>query len=90
MEVGGNAFFSVPAHFPEGYYDFPKNLHVIAYGGATLQHRFEDSFAFLQGVEFFAEAGTIDAYLWYKTISSQIGFNQIFSLALGVNLLLDR
>lgn len=90
VEVGGNAFFSLPAHFPEGYYDFPKNLHIIAYGGAALQHRFHDNFAFLRGVEFFVEGGTIDAYLWYKTISSTIRFHQIFSLALGVNFLLHH
>lgn len=89
VEVGGNAFFKMPAHFPESYYDFPKNLHLIAYGGATVQHIFQDDYVFLRGVEFFLEGGTIDAYLWYKTISSQIRFHQIFSLALGVNLLLD-
>jgi hypothetical protein len=88
VEVGGNAFFRMPAHYPEGYYDFPKNVHVIAYGGAKLRHLFHEDFKPLQGVEFFVEAGTVDIYLWYKTMSKQIRLNEIFSLALGVNLLL--
>jgi hypothetical protein len=89
IEVGGNAFFTMPPHYPEGYYDFPKNVHVIAYGGAKLRHLFDEDFKALRGIEFFAEAGTIDLYVWYKAISNQIKFNHIFSLALGVNLLLS-
>ena len=36
VELGGNAFFTMPDHFPESYYDFPKNLHLLAYGGARI------------------------------------------------------
>lgn len=90
VEVGGNAFFRMPSHFPESYYDFPKNLHVIAYGGVRLRQLFNDDVKSLRGVEFYAEAGTVDAYVWYKTISSQIRFHQIFSLAIGVSFLLDH
>jgi len=90
VEVGGNAFLAMPSHYPDGYYDFPKNLHVIAYGGTSVQHLFHNDFRFLRGLEFYVEAGTVDVYLWYKTISDQIKFNQIFSLALGVNLLLHK
>ena len=89
VEVGGNAFFRMPAHFPEGYYNFPKNLHVIAYGGTKFRHLFHDDFRLLRGMEFYLEAGTVDVYVWYKTISNQIKFNEIFSLAVGVHLLLD-
>ena len=90
VEVGGNSFFRQPDHYPEGYYDFPKNLHVTGYGGAKLQRHFPDEFRMFRGVEFFAEAGTVDIYLWYKAMSNQIKFHQVFSLALGVNLLLDH
>ena len=90
MEVGGNAFFKMPSHFPESYYDFPKNVHVMAYGGVRLQRNFSDDIKFLRGAEFFAEAGTVDVYLWYKSMSHRIKFRQIFSLAIGVNLLLDH
>lgn len=87
-ELSGNAFFRQPDHFPDSYYDFPKNIHVLAYGGAKVQHLFDESSYPLRGVEFFAEAGTIDVYLWNKSMSRQIRFNEIFSLALGANLLL--
>lgn len=90
VEVGGNAFFRMPSHFPESYYDFPKNLHVIAYGGARLQHLFDDEVTRLRGMEFYAEAGTVDVYLWYRTISRQIKFRQILSVAIGVNVLLNH
>jgi len=90
LEVGGNAFFKMPSHFPESYYDFPKNVHVLAYGGARLQRIFSDDMRFLRGIEVYAEGGTVDAYLWYKTMSDSITFRQIFSLAVGVNLLLDH
>ena len=89
VEVGGNAFFRMPSHFPESYYDFPKNVHVIAFGGAKLQHLFSNDSGFVRGLEFYGEAGTIDLYVWYKVTSGQIKFNQIFSLAVGINLLLD-
>lgn len=90
LEVGGNAFFKMPSHFPESYYDFPKNVHVIAYGGARLQRTFSDDIRFLRGIELYAEGGTVDVYLWYKTMSDSIKFRQIFSVAFGVNLLLDH
>jgi hypothetical protein len=88
VEIGGNSFFRMPSNFPDGYYDFPKNLHVIAYGGARLQHLFPEKASLFRGLEFYAEGGTIDLYVWYKVTSNEIKFDQIFSLALGVNLLL--
>lgn len=88
MEVGGNSFFRMPDHFPKGYYDVPKNIHVIAYGGARLQQLFDDDFKILRGLEFYAETGSVDVYLWYKATSNQIKLHNIFSLALGVNILL--
>lgn len=88
VEIGGNSFFRMPSNFPEGYYDFPKNVHVIAYGGAKLQYLLPENARLLRGMEFYGEAGTIDLYVWYKGISRQIKFNQILSLAFGVNFLL--
>ena len=82
--------YGMPSHYPEGYYDFPKNVHVIAYGGARLQHLFQEDFKLLRGMEFYCEAGTVDIYLWYKAMSNHIRLNQIFSVALGVNLLLPN
>jgi hypothetical protein len=88
FEIGGNAFFRMPSHFPESYYDYPKNLRFLAYGGAKVQHLFDDDFYGLRGVELFAEAGTIDLYIWYKVMSHEIRTNDIFSVAIGANFLL--
>lgn len=90
VEISGNTFFRQPDHYPKGYYDFPKNLHAIGYGGAMLRHLFPDDFRLFRGMELYAEAGTVDIYIWYRAMSSQIRLNQIFSLALGVNFLLDH
>ena len=90
LEVGGISFLRMPSHYPDSYYDFPKNLHVLAFGGLRMQHVFEDDVRFLRGMELYAEAGTIDVYLWYKTISDEIKLHRVFSLAFGVNLLLKH
>jgi hypothetical protein len=88
IEVGGISFLRMPEHYPDSYYDFPKNLHVLGFGGVSTRHLFTNDARFLKGLEFYAEAGSVDLYLWYKTISRQIRLRNIFSLALGVNLLL--
>lgn len=88
LEIGGISFFKMPSHYPDSYYDFPKNLHVLAFGGVRMEHIFQDDVAFLRGMELYAEAGTVDVYIWYKAISNEIKFRQIFNLAFGVNLLL--
>lgn len=90
VEVGGNAFFTNPSYFPDGYYDFPKNLRLTAFGGAKLRRLFNDDFTFLRGMELYAEAGTVDVYVWYGFLSEHIKLRQMFSLALGINLLLDH
>lgn len=90
VELSGNSFFRQPARFPESYYDFPKNIHALVYVGAKVQHLFQDPAIGIRGVEFFGEAGTIDLYIWYKTMSQEIKLNEIFTLALGANLLLSR
>lgn len=90
IEVSGNAFFTLPSHFPESYYDFPKNLHLLVYGGIRFQHLFFDEVKWLRGVEFYGEAGTIDIYLWYKTMTRNIRISNVFSVALGVNVMLAR
>jgi hypothetical protein len=88
LEVGGNAFLTLPAQYPRSYYDFPKALHATAFGGVKLQQLFERHFRFLRGIQFYAEAGTVDVYIWYKVRSEEVKFKQIFSLALGVNFML--
>lgn len=76
--------------FPDHYYHFPKNIHITAFGGIKLRHQFSDNISLLRGVELYGQAGTIDAYIWYRFISDKIRLNQIFSVALRVNFLLGE
>lgn len=86
LEVGGRSFFFLPSNMVKGYYDFPKSIHLIPAAGLKLRQMTE-RISFFQGVEFFAEATTVDAYVWYKVISDEVSIDQIFTLAVGINLL---
>ena len=86
LELGGRSFFFQPDNMPSGYYDFPKSIHAIASAGLKFRYMTNDLKGF-QGIEFFAEASTIDAYIWYKFLSRDVTMSQICSLALGVHLL---
>jgi hypothetical protein len=90
VEVGGNSFLTLPEQYPKSYYDFPKSIHATAFGGIKLQQLFERHTRTLRGVELFAEVGTVDVYVWYKVMSEDIKLTQMFSLALGVNLMLPE
>jgi hypothetical protein len=86
FELGGRSFFTQPSNMPPGYYDYPKSMHVIASGGVKLR-QITTQYKSLRGFEFFAEATTIDAYIWYKTLSDEVKMHQIITLAVGVHFL---
>jgi hypothetical protein len=86
FEIGGRSFLTLPSNMPEGYYDFPKSVHLIASGGIKLRYVTNNSKAF-RGFEFFAEACTVDAYVWYKFLSDEVKMRHIMSVAVGVHLL---
>jgi hypothetical protein len=86
FELGGHSFFTLPKNMPDGYYHFPKSVHLVASGGVKLRYMTNNSRTF-RGFEFFAEACTIDAYIWYKFLSEEVKMGHILSLALGVHFL---
>lgn len=86
LEVSGRSFFRQPDNMPDSYYDFPKSIHAIPSLGVKLRHE-TLKFKGFHATEFFAEASTVDAYIWYKFQSSDIEVRDIVSLALGVHLL---
>jgi hypothetical protein len=86
FELGGKSFFTLPSNMPEGYYDFPKSVHLVASGGLKLRYN-TNRYKPFRGFEFFAEATTIDAYIWYKVISDEVKMRDILSVAVGVHLL---
>lgn len=86
VEVGGRSFLRLPDNMPAGYYDFPKSTHLVGSLGLKYKHAMGGNS--VDAVEFFAEATTIDAYIWYKTMSDEVKWRQIVSAAFGVNIFL--
>jgi hypothetical protein len=86
LEVGGRSFFFLPSNMPKSYYKFPKSIHLIPAIGLKLRRPTKEIKA-LRAVELFAEATTVDAYIWYKTICKEVRMTQIVSLSIGVNLI---
>jgi hypothetical protein len=85
-DVGGRSFFFIPDNMPRGYYKFPKSVHAIPAVGIKLRHKTKQ-IKMLNAIEIFAEATTVDAYIWYRAISSEVATNDIVSLSVGANLM---
>lgn len=86
LEVGGRSFLTQPSNMPRGYYNFPKSIHLIPAGGLKWRH-IKEQHRHFRGIEFFAEATTVDVYIWYKFLSDEVKMHQIMTLSMGVNLL---
>jgi hypothetical protein len=85
-DMSGRSFFSLPDNMPKGYYKFPKSVHLIPTLGIKIRHP-ANQLKVLRSVELFAEATTVDEYIWFKAISREVRMSQIVSLSLGVNLI---
>jgi hypothetical protein len=82
---GTNTFVRLPKTFPEGYYApnaFRLHLNL---GGKIRKEISKDGP--IKAIDFYAETTTNDQYVMYMFKSHEVGLNDIFSLALGVNLL---
>ncbi len=86
LEVSGRSFFTQPDVMPDSYYDFPNSLHAIPTLGIKLRHA-NFKFRGFHATEFFAEATSVDAYIWYKIRSNDIKIRDIVSVAFGVHFL---
>jgi len=84
VEVGGISFLKLPSNYDAGSY-FPKAIHVVPFAGLRSFYGFGKTTNWVKGIEPFVEIGTIDAYLWYKSLSESLPITKVFSLALGVN-----
>jgi len=85
-DMSGRSFFFLPDNMPKGYYKFPKSLHLIPSIGLKLRHPARQA-KILKAVELFAEATTVDEYIWFKAISREVEMSQIVSFSFGVNLI---
>jgi hypothetical protein len=86
FEIGGRSFFTQPANMPPSYYDYPKSMHFIPSAGLKMRY-ITPRYKALRGIEIFAEATTVDAYVFYKFLSDEVKMHQIITLAAGVHLL---
>lgn len=86
LEVGGKSFFFLPSNMPKGYYKFPKSIHLIPAIGVKTRHRSGRN-SRVKTIEIFGEATTVDAYIWYKLISSEVPMSRIITFSAGVNLI---
>ena len=82
-QIGTNSFTTLPDIYPEGYY-VPNAFHFTLFGGAMVHKDFENS-KFIKGVDFYAELGTVETYLWYTITSSEVSFSDVFSTSIGIN-----
>lgn len=83
-ETGNNSQLKYPDKYPEGYY-FTNAFHMTFFGGINLHKEIEAS-KMLTGIDFYIEFGTLETYLFYKVTSNEVGLDDVFSTAIGINL----
>lgn len=85
LPEGSNTFTRLPKTFPEGYYA-PNAFRAHFNLGGKIRKEMNSNF-FIKAIDFYAETTTNDQYVMYFLKSKEVGLNDIFSLALGINLL---
>lgn len=83
---GANTFTRLPKTYPEGYYA-PNAFRVHFNLGGRVRKDFGDD-SFVKALEFYAETTTNDLYFKYYVKSSEVSLTSIFSMALGMNIIL--
>lgn len=83
LETGNNSHLKLPSKYPEGYY-FTNAFHFTFFVGGMV-HK-DLNLNRVNGVDLYFELGTVERYLWYAITSKEVHMNDIFSLAIGVNL----
>ena len=84
LETGNNSFLVLPDKYPKGYY-VPSAIHFTLFIGVLVHKDFWNS-KIIKGIDFYYELGTVETYLWSAIISKEIGLNDVFSSAIGINL----
>lgn len=82
-QIGTNSFTTLPEIYPEGYY-VPNAFHFTLFAGGLIHKDFKKKSIF-SGVDFYAEVGTVETYLWYTITSKEVGLNDTFSASFGFN-----
>lgn len=82
---GPGTFTRLPSYYPEGYYA-PNAFRFHFSIGADFKYRFKDT-STVKALEFYVETTTNDLYLKYYFNYNKIHFTEIFTMALGVNIM---
>ncbi len=83
---GNKTFVTLPNTYPDGYYA-PNAFRAHFSIGGRLRKELKPGF-FFEAIEFYAETTTNDLYLTYYYKSRTVRLTSIFSMALGVNLVM--
>ncbi|PQJ73379.1 hypothetical protein [Polaribacter butkevichii] len=83
LDIGTTSFTTLPKKYPEGYY-VPTAIHFTLFGGVMLHKDFKKPKLF-KGVDFYAELGTVETYLWYALATKEVDLVDVFSTSIGVN-----
>lgn len=79
-------FTRLPKNYPDGYYA-PNAFRVHLDLGGSYYYEFNQP-GFIRAVEFYAVTTTNEMYVTYLIKSAKVSPSEIFSLAVGVNLIL--
>ncbi|WP_282073045.1 hypothetical protein [Polaribacter atrinae] len=83
LDIGTTTFTTLPSLYPDGYY-VPTAFHFTFFGGVMVHKDFKKSKTF-KGVDFYAELGTVETYLWYAIATKEVNLIDVFSTSIGVN-----
>lgn len=87
LEFGGNSFITLPSRFPKHYYH-SNAFHFSGFLGLRSIVWKKRKGGGPRAVELFGETGAQDVLLYYKITQEGVRLNRIFSLAMGMNVLL--
>lgn len=83
---GNKTFVTLPNAYPDGYYA-PNAIRAHFSLGGRVRKELGSRY-FIEAIEFYAETTTNDLYLTYYYKSRTVELKNIFSMALGLNLVL--
>lgn len=85
---GPGTFTRLPSYYPEGYYA-PNAFRAHFSLGGVFRYDLEPKY-FVQAVELYLETTTNDLYVQYYINYDPVKLTDIFSMAIGVNILMGR
>ncbi len=82
----GNTFVRLPKTYPDGYY--APNAFRFHFNFGLRARKYLNDYTFVKAIELYAETTTNDLYLTYLFKSNYVKMRHIFSIAIGVNIII--